>query len=818
MGTPSTSPLIRTMRPLRRTALLLALVSSHIAFPQTSIQTSALAVPLLLPSAIGFDAVGNLYLAETANHVIRKVDTDGHITTIAGTALQGFSGDNGPATAAALDSPQGLALDSIGNLYLADTHNNRIRRIDVATGIITTIAGTGTAGYSGDNSVAATAQINLPTALAFDRNNNLYVADTGNHRIRRIDASTQIITTVAGTGTQGFSGDAGPAIAATIDSPTGLACDASSNLYLADTHNHLIRRIEATTGIITTIAGTGAAGYSGDTAAATVANLALPHGLTIDPNGNLYLADTANHRIRRIDATTGIITTIAGDGTQTFAGDNAPAAAASLDSPRSTALSPAALLTLADTNNQRIRQLTAAPAPATSIQTIAGIGVTSPGALTLTAPSVIVYGTGQLTAALVSATPATGFVTFFDNTTTLGTVFLISNTATLPAASLPAGTHSISATYAGDQTHLAAQTTTFTLTIAPEQLTANLAPITLLYGQTIPSITATLNGVLPQDTNNLTAAFTTTATTLSPAGTYPITGTLTGPAAGNYALAPISTSLIINPAPTTVTLTDNLIANATDGSPVTFTATVTSSTAPNPAGSITLLDSGAPISTQPLTSGAAIFTISSIAQGSHSFTALYGGGTNFASSTSNPQLITVTNGGPTPDFTLAPAGTTSQTILSGSSATFTFTTAFQGNLSSPITLAATGLPNLATASFNPPIIPPGSVANTFTLTIATPNTTAQNAPPKSWTIACASLLAALALRKRKPVASKILALALLSLTLAFADGCGDRINTADALALSAKPYTISVTGTATTATGSILQHTATVTLMLEQSQ
>ena len=205
-------------------------------------------------------------------------------------------------------------------------------------------------------------------------------------------------------------------------------------------------------------------------------------------------------------------------------------------------------------------------------------------------------------------------------------------------------------------------------------------------------------------------------------------------------------------------------------------------------------------------------------QGTHSFTALYGGGSNFASSTSTPQLITVTNGGPTPDFTLAPAGTTSQTILSGGSAAFTFTTAFQGNLSSPITLAATGLPNLATASFNPPIIPPGSVANTFTLTIATPNTTAQNAPPKSWTIACASLLAALALRKRKPVASKILALALLSLTLAFTDGCGDRINSADALALSAKPYTISVTGTATTATGSILQHTATVTLMLEQSQ
>jgi sugar lactone lactonase YvrE len=700
MGTQSTSPLLRTTRHLRRIALLLALASPYIVFAQTS----ALTVPLLLPSAIVFDAAGNLYFAETAKHVIRKVDTSGHITTIAGTTIQGFSGDNGPATAATLDSPQGLALDSTGNLYLADTHN---------------------------------------------------------HRIRRIDATTQIITTIAGTG---------------------------------------------------------ASGYSGDTTAAIAATLALPHGLTIDLNGNLYLADTANHRIRRIDAATGIITTIAGDGTQTFAGDNAPAITASLDSPRSTALSPTTLLTLADTNNQRIRQLTAGPAPATTIQTIAGIGVTTPGALTLTAPSVIAYGTGQLTATLASATPATGLVTFFDANSTLGTASLTSNTATLSTGSLPVGTHSITATYAGDPTHLGAQTSTFSLTIAPQQLTANLAPITLLYGQTLPSITATLSGVLPQDTNNVTAAFTTPATTLSPAGNYPITATLTGPAAGNYALAPISATITINPAPTVVTLTDNLIANPTTGSPVTFTATVTSSTAPNPIGSITLLDNGAPISTQPLTSGAAVFSISSITQGVHSFTALYTGGTNFASSTSTPQLITITSGGPAPDFTLAPTGTTSQTILSGSSATFNFTTAFQGDLSSPITLAATGLPNLATASFNPPTIPPGAATNTFTLTIATPNTTAQNTTPKSWTITCAFLLAALALHKRERIAKKILALGLLSFTLVLTDGCGDRINAADALALSAKPYTITVTGTATTATGSILQHTVTVTLLLEQSQ
>jgi sugar lactone lactonase YvrE len=815
MGTQSPSPLLRTTCLLRPLALLLSLVSLQGA----TAQTSALTVPILLPSPIVFDNAGNLYLAETASHLIRKVDTTGQITTIAGTGTQGFSGDSGPAAAAALDSPQGLTLDFVGNLYVADTHNHRIRRIDATTGIITTIAGTGTPGFSGDNAAAIAAQINLPTALAFDSNNNLYLADTGNHRIRKISISTNVITTIAGAGTQGFSGDAGPAIAAAIDSPTGLALDSAGNLYLADTHNHRIRRIDAISGIITTIAGIGSPGYSGDNAAATSATLALPHGLTIDATGNLYLADTANHRIRRIDATTGIITTIAGNGTQTFAGDNASAATASLDSPRSTALSPSALVTLADTNNQRIRQLTAAPAPATTIQTIAGIGVTTPGALTLTAPSVIGYGTGQLTATLASATSATGSITFFDTTSTLGTAPLASNAATLSTATLPAGTHSITATYAGDQTHLAAQALTLPLTIAPKQLTANLASSTLFYGQPIPTITATLNGVLPQDTASLIAAFTTPATTLASAGTYPITAVLTGSAAGNYVLAPISATLTINPAPTGVTLTDNLTANATTGSSVTFTATVASSTAPNPTGSITILDNGTPISTQPLNNGVAIFTISSLTQGSHSYTAQFAGSTNFASSVSTPQIITAGPTGPTPDFTLAPAGTTSQTILSGSSASFTFTAAFQGNLSSPITLAATGLPNLATASFNPPVIPPGTTNPTFTLTIATPNTVARYQSPKTQPILWALLLSPLALlAKRSRKATKLLALTLLSATLMLANGCGDRINTADAEALAAKPYTITVTGTATTATGTILQHTATVTLLLEQTQ
>jgi sugar lactone lactonase YvrE len=822
MGTQSITPPFRSPHPPFRIALFV-LLSLPWTLPAVA-QISALTVPLILPSAIVFDAAGNLYFADTGDHVIRKFDTAGNVTIIAGTGTQGFSGDAGPATSATLDSPQGLALDSKNNLYLADTHNYRIRELSLTTGIITTVAGTGTQGFTGDNALATAAQLNLPTALALDTAGNLYLADTGNHRIRKIAASTGIITTIAGTGTQGFSGDNASATAAAIDSPTGLALDAANNLYVADTHNHRIRKIAATTGIITTIAGTGTPGFSGDTAAATTATLALPHGLTLDAAGNLYLADTANHRIRRIDAVTGIITTAAGDGNQAFAGDGGPATSASLDSPRNTAVSPATLLTLADTGNQRIRELTAAPAPATTIQTI---GVTAPGVLILTAPPVIVYGTGQLTATIASATPASGSITFFDatssTTATLGTASLAANIATLPTGTLAAGQYNLTATYAGDQTHGATQSSPCTLTITPQQLTATIAPITILYGQPIPGISGSLTGVLPQDAANLTATFTTTATTLSPAGTYPIIATLTGSAAGNYAIAPSAASLIIHPAPTVITLS-NLTATAIPGSAITLTAHVASSIAAIFPGTVTLLDSGNPLLALPLSSsGDAVFTISSITGGSHTFTAFYSGSINFASSTSSPQLLTVSTGPTTnPDFTLAPTSTTSQTIFSGSSANYNFAVQFQGNMSSPIALAATGLPNLATASFNPPTLPPGGAANAFTLTISTPNTTALKSrptracPPTAWAFLLLPI-AALTLHPRSyRAAAKLFSFAVLSITLLLATGCGDRVGTTDALALSTNSYTITVTGTATTSTGSILQHATTVTLLLEQ--
>jgi sugar lactone lactonase YvrE len=823
MGTQSIShPSRTTCSPLRIALLLLLSLLPTVRATQTAAQVvSAITVPLLLPSAIVFDPAGNLYIAETANHVIRKVDINGNITTIAGTGTQGFSAISGPANASQLDSPQGLALDTANNLYIADTHNHVIRKLNLTSGILTTIAGTGTPGFSGDNGPATSAQVDLPTALALDAQNNLYLADTRNHRIRRIAATTGLITTIAGNGTQGFSGDNAPATAASIDSPTGLALDVSNNLYLADTHNHRIRRIDAVTGLITTIAGTGSLGYSGDSAQATAATLALPHGLTLDAAGNLYFADTSNQRIRRIDAITGLITTIAGNGTQGFSGDNGPATAAALDSPRATTVSPTALLTLADTGNQRIRQIEAP----TSLQTMAGLGLTTPGALTLSAPSVIAYGTGTIIATLASGTPATGLITFLDTAnatiTILATVPLTTTTATLNTSALPAGIHNITATYAGDQTHSSAQSPTFTLTITPRQLMANLTPVTLLYGQPIPSIAATLTGLLPQDASSFSATFASAATTLSPAGTYPFTASISGSAAGNYALTITPPNLTISPAPTQITLADLLAPGITiaPGAAVTLTSHVAPTTTGQPTGTIVLLDGTILLLASPVSSvGDSTFTINSLAQGTHTLTALYSGDANFTRSASAPALITVGIGTapPTADFTLNATGVTTQTVVSGSSTSFTFAVQLQGNLSSPITLAATGLPNLATASFNPAYLPPGS-APTFTLTIATPNTVARQrnpAPSIYWALLLFPV-AGLTLRPRNSRSKiNLVAFAIVSLTLTLVSGCGARINTAN-LAAVPRTYAITVTGTATTATSSVLQHSATVSLILQ---
>jgi len=829
-----TDPQRHTCAALRIAAMiLLCLLSASRCNAQVGI--SALAAPLILPSAIVFDSAGNLYVADTADHVVRRIDITGQISTVAGSGVQGFSGDNGPATSAALDSPQGLALDAGSTLYIADTHNQRIRKVNLTSGTITTLAGNGIPGYSGDSAPAIAAQLSLPTALAVDASENVFFADTGNNRIRRIDAATGVITSVAGNGTQGFSGDHGPAVEAAIDSPTGLAI-ASGSLYLADTRNQRIRRLDLTTGMLSTIAGTGVSGFAGDSGLAAKAAMMLPRGLAVDAVGDIYFADMENHRIRRIDAVSGVISTVAGDGIQSFLGDNGPAISAALNSPRSVALSASSLVTLADTGNQRIRQLDAAPAPGTEIHTIAGLGVTSPGALTLNAPSVVTYGTGEVIATFSTSSAATGSIAFLNTangvSTSMGTAPLIANTATLSTSNLPAGMYSLTAAYTGDQTHLAAQSAALGLRIDPQPLTISFAPLSISYGQSIPALSGTIAGVLPQDAGNVSVSFNTVAFSSSPAGVYPVTGSLSGPAAGNYVLPAIAATITISPASTFTSLS-GLVATAAAGSALTVVTQVAniaagSTVASAPAGAMTLLDGTTPLATVVISaSGSAIFSNISLSPGTHTLEAFYNGSANFAPSISSMQQIVITGGnagppstspsGSSADFTLAVGGASTQTILPGGSASFTFTIQPQGSMSSPITLAAAGLPSLATASFNPPVVPPGAAADTFALTIATPNAVASVRFLRPLLAIPVIPLLCLVLRPRHGgLPAKLLGLSLLSIGLFAASGCGNRVNTGSAAAIAAsQSYTITVTGTATTSTGSILQHSTNVTLIVQ---
>ena len=326
----------------------------------------ATAARIFSPSGVALDGSGNLYIADQLNNRIRKVDTSGKITTVAGTGTGSFGGDGGPATQAWINSPRSVEVDGSGNLYIVDRWNYRIRKVDTA-GTITTVAGTGTSGFSGDGGQATDARINAPRGVAVDGSGNLYIADTSNNRIRKVDSSG-VITTVAGTGTLGFSGDGGQATAAKIWEPSGVEVDGSGNLYIADTQNYRIRKVD-TSGTITTVVGVGLSGFGGDGGPATGAQIRSPQGVEVDGSGNLYIADPGNHRVRKVD-TSGTITTVAGTGTRGFSGDNGPATEAQLDWPQRVAVDGSGNLYITDRNRHRVRKVDTAG----TITTVAGTG------------------------------------------------------------------------------------------------------------------------------------------------------------------------------------------------------------------------------------------------------------------------------------------------------------------------------------------------------------------------------------------------------------------------------------------------------------
>ena len=308
----------------------------------------ATSAQLNYPQGVAVDASGNLYIADSNNNRIRKV-SGGVITTVAGDGNFGYNGDGMPATDAWLNGPNGLTVDSAGTIFIADTGNGRIRK--VSGGSIATVAGNGGFGYNGDNIAATSAEFTSPSGVAVDSAGNLYIADLVNHVVRKVSAV--MITTVAGTGTPGYNGGSIPAASAELYGPWGVAVDASGNLYIADTDNNRIRKVAG--GVITTVAGDAGFGYAGDNVAATSTSLYAPFGVALDASGNLYIADTVNYRLRKVSG--GIITTLAGGGAPV--GQNGPAINAQLESPMGIAVDPSGNLYIADSVASRVFEVSA---------------------------------------------------------------------------------------------------------------------------------------------------------------------------------------------------------------------------------------------------------------------------------------------------------------------------------------------------------------------------------------------------------------------------------------------------------------------------
>jgi uncharacterized protein (TIGR03437 family) len=366
---------------------ILAMGSAQVAISQTYTITTAAGngtigntgdggpgpgAALSAPTGVTVDGAGNLYIADTGNYRVRKVSTNGTISNFAGTGAPGFSGDGGPATAAKLGLLFSVAVDNAGNVYIAG-QDSLIRKVSAA-GVISTVAGSSGASL-GDGGPATQAELNQPRGITVDAAGNLYIADTGFNRIRKVTASG-IITTVAGNGRSDYSGDGGPATSAALNTPSGVAVDAAGNIYIADTSNARIRKVTPA-GIITTVVGTGAFGYSGDGSPAVNATIRTPMGVAIDASGSLYISDWGSGAIRKV--TGGIISTIAGGG-KSYPGDYGPAINASISQPAGIAVDGGGNVYFAEEAADRIRALKPVAGPGGALPSIKSGGVISASA------------------------------------------------------------------------------------------------------------------------------------------------------------------------------------------------------------------------------------------------------------------------------------------------------------------------------------------------------------------------------------------------------------------------------------------------------
>jgi sugar lactone lactonase YvrE len=782
-------------------AVVVALISMLLVLA-TSRADAQISQPVempLLPGSIAFDAAGNLYIADTNRNVVYESSLAGVLSVVAGNGVQGFAGDGGLATNAELNAPRGVAVGMDGTLYVADTGNQRVRA--VSSGLIATFAGNGSVGFAGDGGVATGAEFRGPIELAIDSSGALLICDGGNHRVRRI--SSGAIQTVAGNGTEGFAGDGAPATSAELDTPMGLAVAPDGRIFVADSHNQRIRLI-APNGMISTFAGTGAAGFAGDGGSATAAALSFPRGLVVTSSGAVIFADSNNQRLRMVDAS-GKITTIVGSGVQGAANDGESATTAPMNSPRGVAISSYGSPAYADVLSQMVRESLANG----NVYVPAGLAPARTTLVTLSVTS----SNGQTNASLAVAGLAgtvQGAVTLLDGGTVIAQTTLAGNTGTFAALWLSPGAHVLSAAYLGDGVNPAATSVAESVDGGTASLVATANPATVEYGEAIPFLTGTLTGA-PQI--GVVVIFRTTALLLSQVGIYPITATLSGPASSNYSvvMAPDSGNFRIVPA-ASVTAEQPLTQSSYAGLPLLLGAGVGSTTQGTPTGTVVFLDNGTLITTAPLVNGVAKGTYLSPGAGRHSMVASYGGDGNFLASMSQAMTTTV---GVMPDFWMATSGSATQTVSAGEIASYTMTVGPQSSaFTGVVDFSASGIPAGATVSFSPPQVVPGASSVKVAMSVQTSATLLACQERRVSGIVLAVLLlpiSILAQRKRR-AGPWLLAYGLL-MAMMGVTGCGARSITS--ALVGGKTYMLTVTGTSTNLAGAVVSHSTQVTLVVE---
>ena len=315
------------------------------------------------PFGVEIGPDGALYICEVQNHRVRRLDLkSGELTTVAGSGKKGYAGDGGPATKAELNEPYEVRFDRAGNLLFVEMQNQLVRRVDAKSGTIRTIAGTGKKGFGGDGGPATAALLSSPHSIALDREDNLYIADIGNHRIRKVDAKTGVISTIAGNGERMPPTAGQPASGQPMIGPRALFIDGDT-LWIALREGHSVWKMDLTSGVLAHVAGTGKTGFSGDGGPASKATFNGPKGIAIGPDKAVYVVDTENQAIRRIDLSAGTISTIAGRGPEHRggSGDGGPATEAAMDRPHGICVGPDGAVYIGDTNNHRVRRVVPKP-------------------------------------------------------------------------------------------------------------------------------------------------------------------------------------------------------------------------------------------------------------------------------------------------------------------------------------------------------------------------------------------------------------------------------------------------------------------------